>query len=241
MCVQSCVACNLCQISSRSPPLPLSAPWSSTKQKRLGESDSVKCCSPAFTFCVMGGAGMACHSLPWVCEACLEWDASRYKSVTVFTLMCVFTSPRIHLLMFESQVSVWGSTDRQDTVSRVTAASSSSSTSSLFDVGACEKISFQCWHAACVIPVAIAMEPYQSSAACPHGATGARCFLTESPSPKLFWKDVMEEAPTPPPRRAKHRCVNRRHTSMETSTQQQLQSHLKHSALTRTEESHWCL
>ena len=108
MCVQSCVACNLCQISSRSPPLPLSAPWSSTKQKRLGESDSVKCCSPAFTFCVMGDAGMACHSLPWVCEACLEWDASRYKSVTVFNLMCVCVCVCVCVYITEdSSVNVW--------------------------------------------------------------------------------------------------------------------------------------
>lgn len=54
-----------------------------------------------------------------------------------------------------------------------------------------------------------------------------------------FVKGCDEEATTPP-RRAKHRRVNRRHTSMETSTQQQLQSHLKHSALTRTDESHQC-
>lgn len=110
---------------------------------------------------------------PWACCVCrgvfkIAW--MQYSSVTV-----------------ASQVSVWAwQASRRDTVSHVTSAVSSSS-SSLFDVKECTEIAFQSVHAHWMRTVSMCNPCCHSdrnppvilrvSLAC---ATGGRCFLTAS-------------------------------------------------------------
>lgn len=133
-------------------------------------------------------------------------------------------------LVFVYQVSVWAWwASRQDTVPRVTAASLSSS---LFDVKACKKISFQHLHAHCMCTVSCSMcNPSCHSDSNPpiiHCATVARCFLTKSHSKfvRVWWRGHVASS------ERRQMCEQAAHLDGKTNTPQ-LQSHLKCSALTR--------
>lgn len=141
---------------------------------------------------------------PWACCVCRS--ASKIAWMQYLSVMVA------------SQVSVWAwQASRRDTVSHVTSAAASSSSSSLFDVKECTEIAFQSVHAHCMCTVSMCNPCCHSDRNPPMSPWPVRQVQDVS-SPRV-WKGVMKR-PCRLAREEKQMCEQAAHLDGKINKQQ---------------------